>query len=131
MLVMVSDFLSNNLEVFMDEFSIFGEDFDSYLSYLTKIHKACVNKWLVLSWKKSHFMVQEGVALGHLVSSKWMEVDKAKIEVIQNLSLPTKLWDLRSLLGHVGFYKRFIWDFVNVLKPFTTILYKDKDFIID
>ena len=69
--------------------------------------------------------------LGHLVSGKGLEVDKAKIEVIQNLPLPTTLRDLRSFLGHVGFYRRFIRDFAKVSKPLTTLLCKDKDFFID
>ena len=69
--------------------------------------------------------------LGHLVSGKGLEVDKAKIEVIQNLPLPTILQDLRSFLGHVGFYRRFIRDFTKVSKPLTTLLCKDKDFFID
>ena len=69
--------------------------------------------------------------LGHLVSGKGLEVDKAKIEVIQNLPLPTTLRDLRSFLGHVGFYRRFIRDFAKVYKPLTTLLCKDKDFFID
>ena len=76
-------------------------------------------------------MVQEGVLLGHLVSGKGLEVDKAKIEVIQNLPLPTTLRDLRSFLGHVGFYRRFIRDFAKVSKPLTTLLCKDKEFFID
>ena len=53
-------------------------------------------------------MMREGVVLGHLVSSKGLEVDKAKIEVIQNLPLPATLRDLRSFQGHVGFNRRFI-----------------------
>ena len=69
--------------------------------------------------------------LGHLVSGKGLEVHKAKIEVIQNLPLPTTLRDLRSFLGHVGFYRRFIRDFAKVSKPLTTLLCKDKDFFID
>ena len=69
--------------------------------------------------------------LGHLVSGKGLEVDKAKIELIQNLPLPTTLRDLRSFLGHVGFYCRFIRDFAKVFKPLTTLLCKDKDFFID
>ena len=69
--------------------------------------------------------------LGHLISGKGLEVDKAKIEVIKNLPLPTTLRDLRSLLKHVGFYGRFIQDFTKVSKPLTTILCKDKDIIID
>ena len=53
-------------------------------------------------------MVREGVVLGHLVSGKGLDVNKDKIEVIQNLPLSTILRDLRSFLGHVGFYRRFI-----------------------
>ena len=69
--------------------------------------------------------------LGHIVSGKGLEVDKAKIEVIQNLPLVGTVRDLRSFLGHVGFYRRFIQDFAKVSKPLTTLLCKDKDFIID
>ena len=92
------DFLGDSLEVFMENFSIFGDDFNSCLSHLTKILEVCVRKRLVLSWEKSHFMVREGVVLGHLVSGKGLEVDKAKIEVIQHLPLPTTLRDLRNFL---------------------------------
>ena len=81
------DFLGDSLKVFTDNFSIFGDDFDSCLAHLTKILEVYVRKQLVLSWEKSHFMVREGVVLGHLVSSKVLEVNKAKIEVIQSLPL--------------------------------------------
>ena len=131
MTVIFSDFLGDSLQVFMDDFSVFGDDFDSCLAHLTKILEVCVKKRLVLSWEKSHFMVREGVVLGHLVSRKGLEVDKAKIKVIQNLPLPTTLRDLRSFLGHVGFYRRFIRDFAKVSKPLTTLLCKYKDFFID
>ena len=85
----------------------------------------------MLSWEKSHFMVRERVVLGHIISGKGLEVDKAKIVVIQNLPVPGTVRDLRSFLGHVGFYQRFIQDFAKVSKPLTTLLCKDKDFIID
>ena len=91
MTAIFSDFLGYSLEVFMDDFSVFGDDFDSCLAYLTKILEVCVRKRLVLSWEKSHFMVREGVVLGHLVSDKGLEVNNAKIEVIQNLPLHTTL----------------------------------------
>ena len=76
-------------------------------------------------------MVQEGVVFRHIVSGKGLEVDKAKIEVIQNLPLPGTVQDLSSFLKHVSFYRRFIHDFAKVSKPLTTLLCKDKDFIID
>ena len=49
-------------------------------------------------------MVQEGIVLGHLISSKGLEVDKAKITAIQTLTPPTTVQGIRSFLGHAGFY---------------------------
>ena len=69
--------------------------------------------------------------LGHIISGKGLEVDNAKLEVIQNLPQPDTVRDLRSFIGHVGFYRRFIQDFTKVFKPLTTLLCEDKDFIID
>ena len=115
----------------MDDFFVFGNDFESCLTHQTKILEVCISKRLVLSWEKSHFMVREGVVLGHIVSGKGLEVDNAKIEVIQNLPLPSTVKDLRSFLEHGGFYQRFIQDFAKVSKPLTTLLCKDKDFIIE
>ena len=87
MTTVFSNFLGNSLEVFIDNFSIFGKNFDSFPAHLTKILEVCVRKRLVLSWEKSHFMVGEGVVLGHIISGKGLEADKAKIEVIENLPL--------------------------------------------
>ena len=70
MTMIFSDVLGDSLKVFMDDFSVFGDDFDSCLAHLTKILEVCIRKRLVLSWEKSHFMVREGVVLGHLVSGK-------------------------------------------------------------
>ena len=82
MTAIFSDFLGDSLEVFIENFSIFGNDFDSCLAHLTKILEVYVRKRLVLSWEKSYFMVREEVVLGHIISGKGLEVDKAKIEVI-------------------------------------------------
>jgi hypothetical protein len=60
-------------------------------------------KHLVLNWEKCHFIVREGIVLGHLVSERVIEVDKAKIEVIKHLSLPINIKGIRSFLGHAGF----------------------------
>ena len=126
-----SNFLGDSLKVFMDDFSVFGNNFESCLAHLTKILEVYVRKPLVLSWEKSHFMVREEVVLRRIVSGKGLEVDKAKIEVIQNLPLPVTVRDLRSFLGHAGFYQRFIQDFMKVSKPLTTLLCKDKSFIME
>jgi hypothetical protein len=62
-------------------------------------------------------MVQEGDVLGHLISTKGLEVDKAKIKVIEKLSPPTNIKFMKRFLGHVNFYRRFISDFSKIVKP--------------
>ncbi|KAD2392836.1 hypothetical protein E3N88_39813 [Mikania micrantha] len=127
----LSDMVVESLEIFMDDFSIFGHSFYSCLTQLTKVLKRCVETNLVLSWEKSHFMVQEGIVLGHVVSKCGMEVDHAKIKVISILPLPTNVKGIRSFLGHAGFYRRFIKGFSTITKPLCNLLLKDVPFVFD
>jgi hypothetical protein len=84
---------------------------------------------LVLNWEKCHFMVREGIVLGHKISEKEIEVDKAKIEVIEQLWPPTNVKEIHSFLGHAGFYQRFIQIFSQIARPLTHLLAKDALFI--
>ncbi len=67
-------------------------------------------------------MVRQGIILGHLISERGFEVDKAKIEIIENMPPPTSVKEVRSFLGHAGFYRRFIKDFTKIAKPLTNLL---------
>ena len=93
--------------------------------------KRCEEMNLVVCWEKSHFIVQEGIVLGHRVSENEIEVDKAKIDLITTLPIPTPVKQLRSFLGHVGFYRSFIKDFSKVASPNTNLLSKDIPLVID
>ncbi|XP_075103762.1 uncharacterized protein LOC142178329 [Nicotiana tabacum] len=73
--------------------------------------------------------VQEGIVLGHRVSSKGIEVDHAKVDVIEKLPPPTSVKAVRSFLGHVGFYRRFIKDFSKIVNPLCKLLKKDQPFV--
>ncbi|KAL4369653.1 hypothetical protein GQ457_05G021940 [Hibiscus cannabinus] len=128
MTAIFSDLNEDCLEIFMDDFSTFGEDFDNCLSNLEKVLKRCKETNLVLNWEKCHFMVDEGIVLGHKISSKGMEVDKAKIEVISKLPPPTTVKGIRSFLGHAGFYRRFIEDFSKITKPLCSLLEQGRPF---
>ena len=75
----------------MDDFSVYGGTFDHCLENLTRVLHRCEEVNLVLNWEKRHFMVQEGVVLGHVISSRGIEVDNAKVEVIERLPPPTSL----------------------------------------
>ena len=131
MMSIFSDMVEQSIEVFIDDFSVFGDSFDLCLNNLALVLKRCVETNLVLNWEKCHFMVQEGIVLGHKVSAKGIEVDKAKIETIEKLPPPTSVKGIRSFLGHAGFYKRFIKDFSKISKPLCNLLEKDIPFEFD
>ena len=122
------DLIENIMEVFMDEFSVYGSSFDNCLNNLEVVLQRCKEKNLVLNWEKCHFMVQEGNVLGHLISLKGLEVDKAKIAIIQTLPPPTTVRGIRSFLKHAGFYQRFIKDFSKIAKLLCKLLEKDAIF---
>nr|GFA11413.1 reverse transcriptase domain-containing protein [Tanacetum cinerariifolium] len=100
MMAIFHDMIEQTMEVFMDDFL-----------------------------EKSHFMVKEGIVLGHKISKKGKEVYKAKIEVISKLPHPTTVKGIRSFLEHAGFYRRFIKDFSKISRPMTHLLEKNSPFI--
>ncbi|GJS75283.1 reverse transcriptase domain-containing protein [Tanacetum coccineum] len=87
MMAIFHDMIEKTMEVFMDDFSVFGNSFENCLSRLDKMLKRCEDTNLCLNWEKSHFMVKEGIVLGHKISKNGIEVDKAKVDVIAKLPL--------------------------------------------
>ncbi|GJX36399.1 reverse transcriptase domain-containing protein [Tanacetum coccineum] len=119
------DMIKQIMEVFMDYFSVFGNSFGNCLSRVDKMLKRCEDTNLCLNWEKSHFMVKEGIVLGHKISKNGIEVDKAKVDVIAKLPHPTTVKGVWSFLGHAGFYRRFIKDFSKISRPMTHLLEKN------
>ncbi|KAM1862918.1 hypothetical protein ACFX14_003316 [Malus domestica] len=128
MMSIFSDHVEKIIEVFMDDFSVFGDSFDSCLHNLSLILKRCVETNLVLNWEKCHFMVKQGIVLGHIISEKGIEVDKSKIDLVRHLPSPTSVREVRSFLGHAGFYRRFIKDFSKIAQPLCRLLQKEVAF---
>ncbi|GJX70305.1 reverse transcriptase domain-containing protein [Tanacetum coccineum] len=128
MMAIFYDMIEETMEVFMDDFLVFEDSFSSCLSYLDKMLKRCEDTNLVLNWEKCHFMVKEGIVLGHEISKSGIEVDRAKVDVIAKLPHPTTVKGVRSFLGHAGFYHRFIQDFSKISRPMTHLLEKDTPF---
>nr|GEV72828.1 reverse transcriptase domain-containing protein [Tanacetum cinerariifolium] len=129
MMAIFHNMIKKTMEVFMDDFSIFRNSFGTCLSHLDKMLKRCEDTNLCLNWEKSHFMVKEGIVLGHKISKNGIEVDKAKVDVIAKLPHPTTVKGIRSFLGHDDFYRQFIQDFSKIAWPTTRLLKKDTLFI--
>ena len=75
-----SEFIENIMEVFMDDFSVYGSSFDDFLKNLSRVLQRCEEVNLVLNWEKCHFIVTKGVVLGHLISDRGKEVDKQRLK---------------------------------------------------
>ncbi|XP_047949477.1 uncharacterized protein LOC125195357 [Salvia hispanica] len=131
MISIFSNLIEDCIEIFIDDFTVYGDSFDSCLQHLDVVLERCQSKSLVLNFEKCHFMVTEGIVLGHVVSERGIQVDQAKVDVISKLPWPTDQKGIRGFLGHAGFYRRFIKDFAKIAQPLTRLLQNEVEFIFD
>ena len=103
------------MEVYMDDINIYGGTFEECLANIEMVLNKCIENSLVLNWVKCHFMVNKGIVLGHVISNKGIEVDKAKVELISKLPSPTNVKEVRQFLGHAGFSTRGL---LNIFQKF-------------
>jgi hypothetical protein len=83
-----ADYTEKIMEIFMDDLSVYGTSFDNCLYNLNKFLQRCEDQYLLLNREKCHFMVSEGIILGHHIFGRGIEVDQVKIEVIESYHIP-------------------------------------------
>ena len=126
-----SNLVEEVMEICMDDFSVYGSSFESFLENMGTVLQRCKEKNLALNWEKCYFMVTEGIVLGHKISTAGLEEDQAKISLMKTLMPPTTVKGIRSFLGHVGFYRRFIKNFSKIKRPLCRLLEKAVRFEFD
>ena len=124
MMSMLYDLVEEAMEIFMDDFSVYGSSFKNCLENLETVLQRCQDKKLALNWENFHFMVTKDIVLGHKISADGLEVDKAKVAIIKTVLPPTTVKGIRSFLGHAGFYRRFKKDFSKISRPLCRLLEK-------
>jgi len=117
------------VEIYIDDFTPYGGDFEEALSNLGKLLHKCIEMNLSLSPEKCEFLMTEGTILGHSISQQGLQVDPNKIAIIQRVPPPQKQRDVRSFLGLATYYQRFIKDFNKLAFPLFGFLAKDSEFI--
>ncbi|XP_015168125.1 uncharacterized protein [Solanum tuberosum] len=98
MMAIFHDMVEDFVEECMDDFSVFGESFDFFFTNLNRVLARCEETNMVLNWEKCHFLVREGIVLGHKISTNGLEVDKATVEVIEKLPPPITIKGAFELL---------------------------------
>ena len=95
----------------MDDFTPYGDAFETTLANLEKVLECCIQINVALSTKKCQMMMTGGILLGHYIFANKIKVDPTKIEVILKIPTPKTQKEVCSFLGHVGYYRRFIENF--------------------
>ncbi|XP_027184187.1 uncharacterized protein LOC113782494 [Coffea eugenioides] len=114
MVSIFSEYVEKIIEIFMDDFSVYGDSFDTCLDNLNLILLRCIEINVVLNLETYHFMVEHGIVLGHVLSSRGIKVDRVKIDIISAIPYPTSVREVRYFLGHAGFYRKLIEDFLKI-----------------
>jgi hypothetical protein len=127
-LAIFSNLTHDRVEVYMDDFTIYGDDFQQALENLDKVLIRCRETNLSLIHEKYRMMLTEGIVLGHHNSNTKIRVDPAKIDIISQIITPSSHKEVRSFLGHVGYYRIFIQNFTNLAAPPFKLLEKEAEF---
>ena len=111
--------------IYLDDITVFSQSDDEHLKHLKQTFLKCRKYGLSLNPKKSHFAVQEGKLLGHLVSADGIRIDLERVKAILKISFPRSKKDVQSFIGKINFLHWFIPNFSKTIKQITAMLKKD------
>lgn len=110
--------------VYMDDIIIFSTSLQEHISNLTQVFQKLRDSKLKIQLDKSEFLRQNVEFLGHVITPNGIKPNPNKIKAIEKFPIPTTAKEIKSFLGLLGFYRKFIKDFAKITKPFTKCLKK-------
>jgi hypothetical protein len=111
--------------IYLDDLMIFSKTDEEHLMHLRQTFEKCRRFGLSLNPKKSHFAMQKGKLLGHVISKEGIRIDPKRIEAIETITISRNIKEIQSFLGKINFLRRFIPNFVEIVKLITGMLKKD------
>ena len=113
--------------IYLDEIIVFSDSYESHLKHLEETFFKCRNFGLSLNTKKSHFSIQEGKLLGHIVSADGIKIDPECVKEILKITIPRNKKEIQSFIGKINFLRWFIPKFVEIVKQITKMIRKNQE----
>nr|ABA91307.1 retrotransposon protein, putative, Ty3-gypsy subclass [Oryza sativa Japonica Group] len=123
------DYLDKFVVVFIDDILIYSKDEEEHAEHLRLVLQKLRKHKLYAKFSKCEFWLKEVAFLGHVISAGGVAVDPAKVEAVMEWKAPKSVTEIRSFLGLVGYYRRFIEGFSKIARPMTQLLKKEKKFV--
>ena len=121
-------YLDQFVVVFIDDILVYSKDAQEHEHHLRIVLQTLRENQLFAKLSKCDFWLKEVSFLGHIVSAEGIRVDPVKIEVIVNWKPPRNVSEVRSFLGLVGYYRRFVQGFLVIASSLTRLLRKGVKF---
>jgi hypothetical protein len=112
--------------IYLDDITVFSTSDEEHLQHLKQTFKKCRRYGISLNPKKSHFSMEEGKLLGHIVSPEGIKIDPERVKAIQQIDIPRNKKSIQSFIGKIIFLRRFIPNFAEIIKYITDMLKKDE-----
>ena len=113
--------------IYLDDITLFSKTDEKNLQHLERVFLKCIKFGISLNPKKSHFALEEGKLLGHIISKDGIRIDPTRVEAIGQIAVPRKKKEVQSFIGKVNFLRRFIIDYAEKMRNITEMLRKDSE----
>ena len=122
------DLLDKCVVIFIDDILVYSPSREAHVEHLKIVLTILKEKQLYAKLSKCEFWLDQVAFLGHIISGQGISVDPAKVEAVLKWQPPRNVSEIRSFLGLVGYYRRFIEGFSSIARPITQLLRKDVKF---